>query len=174
MANVLTSLRILCGLLILSCPAFSNRYYFLYLLGGFTDAVDGTVARRLGTETDFGAGLDTVSDFVFVSAVMIKLAGVVSVPTWLLLWLGVIAAIKISSVIVGAVRYRKFVTVHSVMNKVCGFAVFVSLLSVGWDCARQIKVAAALLTCTIATAAAIRECRLIYFGKFDGFSDETA
>lgn len=162
MANVLTILRIICGLLILICPAFSHWYYFFYLFGGFTDAIDGAVARKLGEETDFGAKLDTVSDFIFVSAVIIKLAGNVFVPVWLLIWIGLIIIIKVSNVIIGAIKYHKFVAVHSIMNKICGLIAFVSLLLIGWDCARQAKAVAAIFVCTIATTAAIHECYIIY------------
>lgn len=165
MANVLTILRILCGLLILICPTFSKWYYFFYLLGGFTDAIDGTVARRLGKATDFGAKLDTAADFVFVAAVIIKIAGAISVPIWLLLWIGTILVIKVSNAILGAIRYHKFVAVHSKMNKICGIAVFVSLLLPGWDCAWQGKAAASILVCMMATAAAIHEGYLICSGK---------
>ena len=48
MANILTGIRILCGLLILCFPAFSEWYYCFYLLGGFSDAIDGIVARKTG------------------------------------------------------------------------------------------------------------------------------
>ena len=163
MANVLTVLRILCGLLILICPAFSKWYYFFYLFGGFTDAIDGAVARKLGKVTDFGAKLDTAADFVFASAVIIKIAGAISVPIWLLLWIGTIIIIKVLNVILGAIKYHKFVAVHSKMNKVCGIAVFVSLLLPRWDCAWQGK--AAVLVCMMATAAAIHEGYLICSGK---------
>ena len=62
MADIFTGLRILCGILILFFPAFSGWYYLFYLLGGFTDAIDGTVARKLGEASDFGAKFDTTAD----------------------------------------------------------------------------------------------------------------
>ena len=46
MANALTGIRILCGIIILRFPAFSGCFFLFYLLGGFTDAIDGTVARK--------------------------------------------------------------------------------------------------------------------------------
>ena len=45
MANILTSIRILCGVLLLRFPAFSGAFCALYLLGGLTDALDGAGAR---------------------------------------------------------------------------------------------------------------------------------
>ena len=83
MANVLTGIRILCGILILCFPAFSEWFYLFYLLGGFTDAVDGTVARKTGTVSDFGSKFDTVADFIFAVAVVIKISTALYCPVWL-------------------------------------------------------------------------------------------
>ena len=46
MANALTFFRIICGLILLIFTAFSPGFYVFYLLGGFTDMIDGTVARK--------------------------------------------------------------------------------------------------------------------------------
>ena len=47
-------------------PAFSHQFYFLYLLCGFTDMIDGTIARKTKSVTTFGSGLDSVADFVCI------------------------------------------------------------------------------------------------------------
>lgn len=62
MANLLTGSRILCALALLACPAFSGRFYLLYILGGITDVLDGMAARCLNAETELGARLDTAAD----------------------------------------------------------------------------------------------------------------
>ena len=80
MANLLTGIRILCGLLILCFPTFSKWYYSFYLIGGFTDAIDGTVARKTGSASDFGSKFDTVADFIFAAAVIIKIIRALHVP----------------------------------------------------------------------------------------------
>ena len=64
MANILTAIRIICALLILIFPAFSTWFYLFYLLGGITDAVDGTVARKSGNATAWGAKFDTIADIL--------------------------------------------------------------------------------------------------------------
>lgn len=71
----------------------------LYLLGGLSDAIDGMVARKLGQASDFGAKLDTIADFIFAIAVFVKIAGVVIVPAWLMVWAVLIIVIKITNVI---------------------------------------------------------------------------
>ena len=64
-ANTITCCRILISLLMLLFPAFSSGFYICYLLAGITDMIDGTIARKLGTNSKFGEKLDTVADFVF-------------------------------------------------------------------------------------------------------------
>lgn len=63
------------------------------------DAIDGMVARKLGQASDFGAKLDTIADFIFAIAVFVKIAGVVLVPAWLMVWAVLIIVIKIMNVI---------------------------------------------------------------------------
>ena len=95
MANILTSCRILFSGLILFSPVFSAWFYTLYLLCGFTDMVDGTIARITNTDSKFGARLDSLADFIFVVAALIKLLPTMHIPQWLWIWVAVIAIIKI-------------------------------------------------------------------------------
>ena len=60
MANIITGIRILCSIAILFCPVPSPAFYVLYLVAGFTDMIDGTVARKTNTVSEFGSKLDTV------------------------------------------------------------------------------------------------------------------
>ena len=66
MANLITSLRIICSIALLLCPALSQVFYVLYIIAGVTDMIDGTVARKTNTVSEFGSRLDTVADFIFV------------------------------------------------------------------------------------------------------------
>ena len=91
MANLLTGCRMLCGILMLCFPAFSTGFTALYLLGGLTDMLDGTVARKTHTASRLGARLDTAADFIFAAAALAKLWPVLSPPTWLWIWTAVVA-----------------------------------------------------------------------------------
>lgn len=73
MANILTTVRIICAPLILIFPAFSTQFYVFYLLGGITDAIDGTVARKLGKATAWGAKYDSAADILFALAALIRI-----------------------------------------------------------------------------------------------------
>ncbi len=72
MANLITGARMLCALLLLCFPAFSPAFYALYLLGGLTDMIDGTVARMTGTACEAGARLDTAADLLFAAVCLIR------------------------------------------------------------------------------------------------------
>ena len=164
MANVLTGIRILCGLLILVFPAFSKWYYGLFLLGGLTDAIDGTVARKLKKESDFGAKFDTAADLVFAVSVIIKTLCFVVIPLWLLIWILCIAIIKCINIIRGFVISGRFISEHTVMNKICGVLLFVIPFCIGrfpWQSSAVLIV----LTCVMATVAAIQEGHYIRTGK---------
>lgn len=157
MANVLTGMRILCGLLMLCFPAFSRWYYCFYLIGGFTDAVDGTVARKMGTASDFGSKFDTVADFIFTLVVVIKIVLALYIPVWLIIWIAIIALIKIGCHLAGYIKYQEFNTVHSMLNKVCGGVTFVVPLFIGGDYAWQAKVVVVIVICILTSIAAIVE-----------------
>lgn len=162
MANILTGMRILCGILIMCFPAFSGWYYLFYLIGGFTDAIDGTVARKTGTASDFGSKFDTMADFVFAVAIGLKIIRRLYVPLWLIIWIAIIAFIKIGSHFVGYFKYRKFKAVHSGLNKMCGGTVFLVILLIGFDYAWQVKALAVIGTCVFASFAAVSEAVTIF------------
>lgn len=157
MANVLTGIRILCGIIMLCFPAFSGWFYCFYLIGGFTDAIDGAVARKTGTASAFGSKFDTIADFVFTLVVVIKIVSALYIPVWLIIWIAIIALIKIGCHIAGYIKYHEFKTVHSALNKVCGGIVFIAPLFIGGDYAWQAKLIVVIVICILASVAAIAE-----------------
>ena len=157
MANIITIVRILCSIAILFCPVFSAAFYSLYIIAGLSDMIDGWVARRTNTVSEFGAKLDTVADFVFVVICLVKLLPIMDVPVWLYVWIGIIAVIKIINIVSGYVVQKCFVAVHSVMNKVTGALLFVFPLTLSFI---DLKYSATAV-CIFATFAAIQEGHFI-------------
>ena len=72
MANIITGSRVRISIALLFCPVFSLEFYTLYLIAGVYDMIDGTIARRINTVSEFGARFDTAADFVFVVVCLIK------------------------------------------------------------------------------------------------------
>ena len=125
MANIITGFRVLISIALLFCPVFSPVFYMLYLIAGLSDMIDGTIARRTNTVSEFGARFDTAADFVFAVVCLIKFLPVISIPAWLYVWIVLIGLIKIINIISGYVVQKKLVAVHSVMNKMTGLLLFI-------------------------------------------------
>lgn len=153
MANIITSCRILCSFILLFCPTFSSVFYVFYLIAGFTDMMDGMVARKTNTVSEFGSKLDTVADFIFVMVCLIKFMTIVTISVWLWIWIGIIAIIKGTSIISGFIVQKKFVALHTVMNKLTGLLLFVLPLTISFVDLKY----SAIVVCTVATFAAIQE-----------------
>jgi CDP-diacylglycerol--glycerol-3-phosphate 3-phosphatidyltransferase len=153
MANIITGIRIVLSVALLFFPALSPTFYALYVAAGFSDMIDGTVARKTGTVSEFGSKLDTVADIVFVAACLIKLLPVLDVPIWLYIWIAVIACIKVANIAAGYIRKKEFLSVHSTINRMTGGLLFVFPLTLAFIDLRY----SAAVVCMVATAAAIQE-----------------
>ena len=160
MANIITGIRIFCSIALLFLPAFSPAFYTLYVVAGVSDMVDGTVARKTGKVSEFGSKLDTAADFVLVVVCLIKLIPVIHVPTWLIIWIVVIAVIKAVNLVSGYVMRKVIVVLHTVANKVTGILLFALPLTLPII---DLKYSGAVV-CTAATFAAIQEGHLIRTG----------
>ena len=161
LANLISGTRILCSNALLFCPAFSPSFVVLYLVSGLTDMVDGAVARKTGTVSAFGAKLDTAADFVFVAVCLWKLLPSLAVPLWLWIWIVLIALIKMINTISGYVIQKRYVALHTVLNKVTGVLLFLLPMTLPVS---ELKYSAPLV-CTVATLAAIQEGHFIRTGK---------
>ena len=163
MANLLTGFRILCAFALLLCQPFSPPFIGLYLIAGLSDMIDGAVARRTDTASEFGAKLDTAADLVFVAACLSRLLPTLSAPLWLRLWIVGIALIKAVNLHSGYILQKRFVAVHTVMNKVTGVLLFILPLTLPVVELRY----SAPPVCAAATFAAIQEGHCIRTGKDD-------
>ena len=152
-ANILTSFRILGSMLLLFFPVFSEVFYTLYLLCGFSDMIDGTVARKTNSVSEFGSKLDTAADLAFVAASLIKLLSAIPIPQWVWIWGGGIAMIKIGTILWGSAFKKQFVSLHTVLNKVTGLLLFLLPLTLSFVDLNYSSIA----VCSIATFAAIQE-----------------
>ena len=161
MANIITGIRIVISAVLLFCPGLSPEFFVLYISAGITDMIDGAVARKTGTVSEFGSKLDTAADIVFIAGCLIKLLPVMHIPVWLYIWIAVIAFIKAANIAAGYIRQKEFIAVHSILNKVTGGLLFVFPLSLAFVDLRY----GAAVVCTAATIAAVYEGYLIRAGR---------
>ena len=152
-ANMITGCRILCSILMLCFPVFSSDFFIAYLLCGLSDMVDGTVARKTNSMSEFGAKFDTVSDFIFIAVALIKLLPIIPIPNWLWGWIAVIAIIKISNIAWGFMYRKTLIALHTMMNKTTGLLLFLFPLTLPFI---QVTYSCAVV-CFIATFSALQE-----------------
>ena len=160
-ANIITGSRIVLSLPLLFIPLSSAWFYAFYLLCGFSDMIDGTVARRTNSVSDFGARLDTVADFLFMTVALIKFLPHLHIPIWLWIWIGIIAMIKFGNAALGFVRTKKLISPHTLLNKITGLLLFLLPVTVIF-----IELSYTLpIVCIVATVAAIHEAYYTYSEK---------
>ena len=160
-ANIITSSRILCSICLLLCPMFSIEFYIMYLFCGITDMVDGLIARKTKTTSEFGARLDTVADSVFVVVCFVKILPLMQFPTWLWTWIFIIAIIKIGNVVWRLISNKKLVTIHTILNKITGFLLFLLPLTISFI----EPIYSSTLVCFVATLSAINEMYHTIMGR---------
>ncbi|MBR0139709.1 MAG: CDP-alcohol phosphatidyltransferase family protein [Firmicutes bacterium] len=161
MADIITGFRIVCSIALLFFPVFSPLFYTLYIAAGVSDMIDGTVARKTGTVSEFGSVFDTAADLIFVAVCLIKLIPVLNIESWMYIFIVIIAMIKIINVVSGFVVQKKPVTVHSAMNKITGGLLFILPLTIGIIDFRY----SAAAVCAAAAFAAVREGHFIRTGS---------
>jgi cardiolipin synthase len=79
----------------------AGRYqlaFWLFVLAGISDAVDGFLAKRLGAQSELGAHLDPLADKALLMSIYVTLAIVQLLPLWV-----VIAVVSRDIMIMGAV-----------------------------------------------------------------------
>ena len=161
MANIITCIRIVFSVVLLFCSALSSSFYAVYIAAGFSDMIDGAVARKTGTVSEFGSRLDTLADIVFTAVCLIKLLPVLKVPAWLYIWILAIALIKLINIAIWYIKQKELVAVHSVINKVTGGLLFVLPLTLTFIDLKY----SAVVVCLVATIAAVYEGYLIQVGR---------
>ena len=154
-ANGITLLRIAGTVALIFINTMSPLFLGIYTLTGLTDVLDGRIARKTGTASEFGARLDSISDLLFYAVMLIKFLPILWVILPQAVWYGVAAVllIRIGSYITAPFKYRRFASLHTYLNKITGVAVFLLpyMLMISWGEAYGWAV------CALAFAASLEE-----------------
>lgn len=154
-ADIITCSRMLFSLILLAFPLPSPAFAALYLLCGISDMLDGFAARKLHTESEHGAILDSAADLLFAVVYVVRVLPRLSVPFWIWIWTAVIAAAKVAGILIAGKKAHKFRIAHSFGNKLTGLLLFLLPLSVR---IADVKYGAAVI-CIVATVTAFKEIR---------------
>ena len=156
-ANIVTSIRILGSVCMLCSSVFSPLFYGTYLLCGFTDMIDGMIARKTNSVTSFGSHLDSIADLFFLTAASTKILPAIYIPNWI--WCGALLVfiIKIAVAIWNYILVQQFVFKHTLLNKITGFLLFLLPLRLPFV---EIEYGAGVV-CTVAFLSAIQELKSV-------------
>lgn len=105
--NIITFLRlILIPPIIVSLIIAKYRLGFLlFCIAGFTDAIDGYLARRFHWISRFGAMIDPIADKLLIVLTFLTLAYIGAVPLWLL----VTVALRDIVIVAGGAIYHFYI-----------------------------------------------------------------
>lgn len=152
-ANIITISRILGSICLLCYPVFSFGFYTVYLFCGFTDMIDGTIARKTKTVSEFGARIDTAADIVFVAVCLVKILPLIHLPVGLWIWIVIITTIKIGNILWVFICSKRLISMHTILNKATGFLLFLFPFTLGFI----EPMYSSVMVCSVATVSAINE-----------------
>ena len=115
--NALTIFRFFMAVALFFFEPFSAPFMTVYILGGASDIIDGPIARKFNVATQFGAALDGGVDLIFLFSALIRMAPVIEFSSWLWIWIGVAITAKLSGTIIGYIRHKKVIFLHTLIGK---------------------------------------------------------
>lgn len=163
-ADTITSIRMIFSLFLLFLSPKSPVFFAVYTLTGLTDALDGWLARKTGTASDFGARLDSIADLLFYGAVLIRLFPVLRrvLPGEIWYAVAAILLVRLAAYAAAAIQSHRFAALHTRMNKLTGAAVFL----LPYILALSIGIVYCWAVCALALAASLEELALhLYHGR---------
>lgn len=103
--------------------------FIVFVFAGFTDLIDGTVARLTGSSTRLGAILDPIADKVLLGSCFITLTIIDMIPLWF-----VILVLSRDLAIVGGIFYFEWTKANVPYRPlaISKIATFFQLMTVGW------------------------------------------
>jgi len=163
--NFITALRILGSASLLFIEPFSSVFFIVYTLSGFSDVLDGFIARRFNLTSPLGARLDSIADLLFYAVMVLRIFPRLweELPVWIWYIVAVIILLRIASYVTAAVKYHCFASLHTYMNKVTGAAVFCIpfFMLAPWP----VSVALCLAACAIAAFSTVEELMMHLISK---------
>lgn len=164
MANIITILRILGTLLLSVTIPLSGEFFVLYTLTGITDVLDGYIARKTNTCSEFGSKLDSAADLMFYGIILYRLlpvlAGILPAGIWCVVL--AIIVLRVFTYVFTAIKYKVFMSNHTYLNKLTGFCVFLIPYFVK---SPSVLIGFCSLTCVICAVASVYDLVLSFKRK---------
>ena len=151
--NYISVSRIIFSLTLIFLKPLSLAFYVIYIICGFSDILDALIARKTRTTSTLGAKLDSVADMIMVGVVLLLLYPIINPTIEIIIWIILIAIIRLSSMVVALKKYKTFASIHTYGNKITGIILF--LFPILFHYIHTIGLM--YIICLIATLSAIEE-----------------
>ncbi len=161
--NILTLLRIVGSLCLIFISYDTAAFFIIYSLSGISDALDGFIARRTGQITALGSKLDSIADLLLYSVMGIKILPLLLklLPAWLWVMTLIVIFIRILAYVAAAVRFKRFASIHTYLNKATGLMLFV----MPYMLKTSIDLAFCTVSCFVALASSAEELLIHIFSR---------
>lgn len=124
--DLLSLSRLGLAFVLLLTEPLSPVFLSIFFVCGLTDILDGLVARRFDICSEHGYIVDSISDVVLATILLYCVIPVVIWEGWMVIWIAVIAVVRIVAFSIGSIRYRRPAFVHTCLNKVTGAMLFIA------------------------------------------------
>ena len=106
LADIVTLFRIVGAVLLIAIKPTSGLFLLLYTITGVTDVLDGQIARKTNTSSEFGARLDSIADKVFYGVTAFKIIPLLWNMLTPLIWcfIAVTALVRTISYVVAMIK----------------------------------------------------------------------
>jgi CDP-diacylglycerol--glycerol-3-phosphate 3-phosphatidyltransferase len=129
----ITLSRVLMSVVLLLITPLTAIFYLVYTYCVVSDIVDGPIARRTKTASNFGAFLDSAADLFFIAIVLIVFIPLLALELWMLYCVALVIVIRLIALGIGYKKFRTLTLLHTYANKGAGlvmacFPIFFGLL----------------------------------------------
>ena len=161
--NFITCIRLIGTVTLPFTKLFSTEFYIVYSVCGFSDVLDGFLARALKQSSEFGSRLDSIADLLFYFIMLLMVLPVLWAnlpwPVWVAV--GTIILLRLASYALAAIKYKCFASIHTYGNKLTGFAVF----CVPYFLPLPIMVGGCIAVCVLTGLSSLEEFLIHLFSK---------
>ena len=153
MPNFLSFSRIILSFFLIFVQPLNSAFYAIYILCGFSDIMDGFIARRTGKTSRLGERLDSMADMVMTGVLFVVLYPIVNPKAEIIIWIISIGFIRLVSMVVALKKYKTFAILHTYGNKFTGIVLFIFPMMLPFIS----KTVLMYIICFVASVSAIEE-----------------
>ncbi|WFR55581.1 CDP-alcohol phosphatidyltransferase family protein [Anaerocolumna sp. AGMB13025] len=126
--NLLSFARIALSILMLLLTVSSGLFLIIYLFCGLSDIADGYIARHYHVETNLGAKLDSLADFIFWLIVFYILIVRINfeIDSFILTISILVASVRLINFIITRNKFKQWGMMHTLGNKLTGLVLFLA------------------------------------------------